>query len=164
MRGYSGPRSRCGQRYALACGGPAGGRAGFGSTGGRGRGWRRTVRSVLVGGLILIVGDRLEPGGAVAFSGAFEHGEVAHEVALGSAVPVLLARRRVDGVAGAHADDGAVAGRDEADAVGDVQRLADGMGVPVGAGAGGEADEADDHPGRVLAAVDGVDVHVAGEA
>ena len=59
----------------------------------------------------------------------------------------------VDGVAPSHADDGAVTGDDESDSVSDVQRLAEGVGVPVGAGAGSEADEADDHPRRVLAPV-----------
>jgi hypothetical protein len=41
---------------------------------------------------------------------------------------------------------GAVAGDDEADAVGDVQGLPDGVAVSAGAGARDEADEADDHP------------------
>jgi hypothetical protein len=50
-----------------------------------------------------------------------------------------------------HADDCAVAGLHEPDAVGDVQGLADGVGVPVGAGAGGEPDGADDHPGGLFA-------------
>src|SRR5712691_12046990 len=72
---------------------------------------------------------------------ALEHCEVAHEVSGGSAVPVFLAWRGVDGVAGTHADDCAVAGLHEPDAVGNVQGLADGVGVPVGPGAGGEPDE-----------------------
>src|SRR5438445_313614 len=119
--------------------------------------------SAFVGQLILLVGDGFEPGGAVTVAGAFEHGQVTHEVAVGGAVPVFLAGRRVDGIAGTHPDDGAVAGDDKTGPVGDVQGLADGVGVPVGAGAGGEPDQADDHPGGVFAPVDGVDVNVAGE-
>ena len=67
-------------------------------------------------------------------------------VSVGGAVPVVLTGRADDGVAGADAHHRAVAGADEADALGDVQGLADGVGVPVGAGAGGEADEGDGHP------------------
>ena len=43
---------------------------------------------------------------------ACEHGVVAHHVAGGGAVPVLLTGRGPDGVAGTHADDGTVAGDD----------------------------------------------------
>lgn len=59
---------------------------------------------LLVGGLVLLVGDRFEPGGAVSSGDALEHGEVAHEVAGGGSVPVFLAGRGVDGVAGALSD------------------------------------------------------------
>jgi hypothetical protein len=52
---------------------------------------------------------------------------------------VLLAWRCPDGVAGAHADDRAVAVDDQSDALDDVQGLADGVGVPVGAGTGRES-------------------------
>src|ERR1700761_3283707 len=116
-----------------------------------------------VGKLVLVVGDGFEPSGAVAVTGAFEHGEVAHEVVLRGAVPVFLAGRGVDGVAGTHADDGAVPGGNQTGPVGDVQGLADSVGVPVGPGAGCEADQADDHPGRVFAPVDRVDINVASE-
>src|SRR4051812_9169643 len=43
--------------------------------------WRRTDHrselsaAVTVGGLVVVVGDRLQPGGAVASGDAFEHGE-----------------------------------------------------------------------------------------
>jgi len=40
---------------------------------------------------VLLVDDGLEPGGAVALPGAFEHRDVAHDVAGSAAVPVLLA-------------------------------------------------------------------------
>jgi hypothetical protein len=43
--------------------------------------------------LVFRVGDRLQPGGAVTVWGAFEHGDVAHEVVGGAAVPVLFALR-----------------------------------------------------------------------
>ena len=55
---------------------------------------------VLVRGLVLLVGDGFEPAGAVAGAVAFEHGEVAHQVAGGGAVPVFFAGSGPDGVAG----------------------------------------------------------------
>src|SRR4051794_33556018 len=92
---------------------------------------------LLVRVVVLLAGNGFEPGGGVAAVGPrFEHGEVAHERVGRGAVPVLLAGRADDGVAGPDAQDGAVTGADEADTVGDVQGLADGVGVPVGAGAG----------------------------
>src|SRR5215213_8678107 len=96
--------------------------------------------SSTLGGGVLLIGDGLEPRGAVAVGCAFEHGDVAHHVVSGSAVPVLLARWGPHGVAGAHPDDGAVAARDHANAFGDVQGLTVGVRVPVRACAGGEAD------------------------
>jgi hypothetical protein len=51
-------------------------------------------------------------------------------------VPVLLIGRADDGVSGAHPQHGAVAGADQPDALGDVQRPADGVPVPVGAAPG----------------------------
>jgi hypothetical protein len=45
---------------------------------------------------------------------------------------VLLVWRADDGVTGADAREAAVAGADQADALGDVEGLADGVGVPVG--------------------------------
>ena len=54
---------------------------------------------------------------------------------------MLLIGLGIDGVTGTHPDHHAVAGRDQADAVGDVQSLAYRVGVPVGAGARGEADQ-----------------------
>src|SRR3954447_14595843 len=119
---------------------------------------------LLIGRLVVLVGERLEPGGGVCAVGeVLQHGEVAHEGVGGGAVPVLLVGRADDGVAGADPDDGTVAGADQADALGDVQRLADGVAVPVGAGAGGEPDQADGHPRRLGAAVDRGQVDVAGE-
>ena len=53
------------------------------------------LRLLLVGGLVLLVGDRFEPCRSVSSGDAFEHGEVAHEVSGGGAVPVFLAWRGV---------------------------------------------------------------------
>ena len=91
---------------------------------------------MLVCGTVLVVGDGFEPGDAVVVSGAFEQGEMGHEVAVGGAVPVVLSGRGVDGVACVHANDVAVSGYDEPDSVGNVQCLAEVVGVPVGAGTG----------------------------
>ena len=121
-------------------------------------------RLLVVGDLVLLVGDRFEPRGGVApVRQGLEHGEVAHEGVGGGAVPVVLAGRADDGLAGADAEHRTVAGTDEADSLGDVQGLADGVGVPVGVGAGGEADQCDGHPRRLFSLVDRGDVDVAGE-
>lgn len=53
------------------------------------------LRLLLVGGLVLLVGDQFEPCRSVSSGDAFEHGEVAHEVSGGGAVPVFLAWRGV---------------------------------------------------------------------
>ena len=52
---------------------------------------------------------------------------------------------------------------DEALAFGDVKGLSKGVGVPCGAGAGGEPHGADADARRFFAAGDGVDVDVSGE-
>lgn len=57
----------------------------------------------LVGGLVLLVGHQVEPGGSVAIGDALQHGEVAHEIVVGGAVPVLLTGRCINGVAWASA-------------------------------------------------------------
>ena len=75
------------------------------------------------------------------------------------AVSVLFAGWRVHGVAGPH-DDDLVSGGDDADAFGDVEGLAEAVAVPCGAGAGGEADRVDAHPGVPLAAGYDVEPHV----
>ena len=64
-----------------------------------------------------------------------------HEGRVGVSVPVLLSGRALDGLAGADAYDAPVAGAYETGAVRDVEGLAVGVGVPVGAGFGGEADQ-----------------------
>src|SRR4029453_16281606 len=93
--------------------------------------------------VVLLVGDQVAPLGlrAATLAGALPHRQVAHELVGGGAVPVPLARGRVDGLAGMDLDDLAAAGLDEADALGDVEGLAQGVAVPGGAGARGDADE-----------------------
>ena len=81
----------------------------------------------------------------------------------GGAVPVLLVGVGVDDVAGTDVEDGLAAGLDEPDALGDVERLAHGVRMPGRAGTGGEMDRVHPHPRRLLAADDGVEVHVTGE-
>lgn len=64
------------------------------------------------GGLVLGVGDLIQPGGlraVVIGGGGVPQGEVLPEAVLGGAVPVLLAGRTGDGLAGVGGVDGAVA-------------------------------------------------------
>ncbi|SFH20740.1 PHP domain-containing protein [Streptomyces mirabilis] len=113
---------------------------------------------------VLLVGDGFKPGGAVSVGVADNHGDVGHERGVGGAVPVLLAGRALDGLSGAHACDVSVSGADQSDAVGDVEGLAVGVGVPIRAGAGGEADQGGGEAGGVGGGLDRVEVDVAGEA
>ena len=78
-------------------------------------------------------------------------------------MPMPFTGRGVHGVAWAHDDDLAAARLDQPDPVGDVQCLPAGVGVPGGAGAGGEAHGVHADPRRFLALGDDVEVHVAGE-
>jgi hypothetical protein len=93
---------------------------------------------------------------AVALHGAVPAGgdprDVGHEPVWCGAVPVLFAGFDVNDVTGSDFDDRAATVGDQPDAVGDVQRLSLGVGVPGGPGAGGEAD--------VSAADRGLDVRV----
>src|SRR5215211_2627441 len=116
------------------------------------------------GGRVLVVGDVVAPVGlGAAVAGGFGDGQMGHVVVGGGAVPVPLVRGRGDDVSGADALDGAAAGLHQALAFGDVEGLADGVGVPGGAGRGGEPDGADPDAGGFLAAGDGVDEDVPGE-
>src|SRR5215469_514011 len=101
------------------------------------------------GHVVLLTGDVLEPGGPVVLSGALVQGDVDHEAVRGGPVPVLLAWRGVDDLPRAGGDDVAVAGADQCGALGYIKGLADGVGVPGRAGAGGEVDAAARHPGRL---------------
>ncbi len=110
-------------------------------------------------GPVLLVGDVCAPRGVVVLP----DGGVHHEVVRRRAVPVLLPGWRVDHVAGADDHDLAAAGLDQADSVGDVQGLSQGVRVPGGARAGGEADRVDaDARGR-LTPGDDVEPDVPGE-
>src|SRR5215218_3025792 len=127
-RGCSGMACAPGRRGAVCC-------------------WVWSVVLGVGGGGVLLVGDGLEPGRGVRPVGVvLEQREVAHEGVGGGAVPVLLPGRADGGVAGADAQHGAVAGADEADALADVQGLADGGDVPVAAGPRSEAHQGGGHP------------------
>src|SRR5258707_57628 len=115
--------------------------------------------------VVFVVGDVFSPVGfrSLVSGDGFGDGQVAHKVVGRGAVPMPLAGRGVDDVA--RADLGAVtaAGLHESASLGDVEGLADGVGVPRGAGGGSEADGADPDPGGFLAARDAVDPDVSGE-
>src|SRR6266550_2290228 len=90
-------------------------------------------------------------------------GEVGHEVVGRGAVPVLLVVGCVDDIAGADLDGVAAAGLYEPGSFGDVEGLAEGVGVPGAAGPGAEADCVDADARGLFALGDGVDPYVAGE-
>ncbi len=93
--------------------------------------------------LVLFVGDGLKPAGAaIAVRGGVD-GEVDHEGVGGRTVPVFFARGEVHHVAGIYLRDGAAFCCGAAGPCENVQDLAFGMGVPVGAGAGLEGDAED---------------------
>ena len=81
----------------------------------------------------------------------------------GGAVPVFLVGRAGHAFAGVGFDDGSVAGADEGNVGDDLQGLAKYVGVPVGAGAGGEVDVVEASVRRFFAGVDDVPPSVTGE-
>jgi hypothetical protein len=91
---------------------------------------------------VLLVGDMLSPGRAVALVVNLEHREMGHEVGGGGAMPVLLTRLEEDAVARADDLDGAAAPLHAAHTLCDVDGLAVGVGVPGCAGARREVDAA----------------------
>src|SRR3989442_972914 len=93
-------------------------------------------------GVVLLVGDVLAPRRAGAFVVDLDDREVGHEPARGGAVPVVLAGLEEDAVAGADDFDRAAPALRAADALGDVDRLAVGVGVPGRPGARREVDAA----------------------
>jgi len=105
----------------------------------------------------------IEPGDDLSVVVGFMDSDVGHEPVGCGAVSVLLARFDAGHVAGAHLLGGATSAGDVADAVGDVQRLAAGVGVPGGAGAGGEADVGAADGGLAVGVADAVDVDGARE-
>ena len=102
---------------------------------------------------VLVVGDMSAPGdGAAALVGECDC-DMRHKSARGGAVPVILARLKEDAVAGADDLDRAAFTLAEADAIGNPDRLAVGVGVPGGAGAGGEVDGVGTERGEASATV-----------
>src|SRR4051812_30836240 len=89
-------------------------------------------------GGVLLVGDVLAPGDRTSALVVLLHGDVDHEAVGGGAVPVVLAGLEEDAVTGPDDLDGASFALAAADALGDEDRLAVGVGVPGGAGAGRE--------------------------
>src|SRR4030088_2199074 len=123
-------------------------------------------RSGLCRRAVFVVGDVLAPFGlglARIWCGALPHRQVAHETIGRGAVPMPFTRRRVHGVAGAHDDELTAAGLDQPDAVGDVQRLSDGMGVPCGSCAWCETHSIDPYARGLLTSSNDVEIDVAGE-
>jgi hypothetical protein len=107
--------------------------------------------------VVLVISDVGVPVGvrSAGVAGGFGDGQVRHEVVRGGAVPVLLAGWGPDDVAAADNDDSPTPGLHEPDAVGDVEGLAEGVGVPGAAGAGGEANLVRPGTGGLFADVDG---------
>lgn len=112
---------------------------------------------------VCVVGHGLQPGCGRTARGGDEHRQVGHQVVAGGAVPVLLTGRSPDRLAGLQHQHLAVPGRDEPDPVGAVQRLAEGVGVPVRPGARGEPNVGDDQLGLVRAVADAVDLRACDE-
>src|ERR671938_1470316 len=90
---------------------------------------------------VFVVGHVASPyDGAAAVIG-FLHGHVRHEPVGRRPVPVVLTGLEVHAVAGADLLDRRALALAQADALGDVDRLAVGVGVPGGTRAGSEAHE-----------------------
>src|SRR5919202_3334366 len=117
-------------------------------------GWRGTV---------LLVGDVLAPGDGAALLVDFLHRYVGHEAVRGGTVPVVLAGLEEHAVARTDHLDWSAAALAEADAFGDVDGLAVGVGVPRGPRARREVDTRGTEAGRFRGRGDGVDVDGAGE-
>jgi hypothetical protein len=100
--------------------------------------------AVMVCGRVLAVADRLEPVDDLADATLVElhflQRDMRHGGGGSGAVPVLLARREPDDVARPDLLDRSAPALGAPDALGDEQGLAERVGVPVGAGAGLEAD------------------------
>src|SRR4051812_8122953 len=111
------------------------------------------------------VGDLLAPVRlrSLTLRHAFGHGEVRHDVVGCSAVPVPFVRGCEDDVPGPDADDVAPARLHKPRALGDVQGLAERVGVPGGACARREVNGADADARGFLALGDGVEPHIPGE-
>src|SRR3954470_16880016 len=107
---------------------------------------------------VLLVADVLAPADRAAGLVVLLHRDVHHEAAGRGAVPVVLARLEEHAVAGPDDFDRAALALAEPDALDDEDRLAVRMGVPGGAGAGGEVDARRGEGRRPGRRRDGVDV------
>src|SRR5437667_2016011 len=96
-------------------------------------------RSLRPTGLVLLVADLLHPRDRTAVQRLL-NGDMRHRGRRRSAVPVLLAGRKPDDIAGPDFLDGSTPTLRRAQAGGDDQYLAEWMRVPRGAGAGLERD------------------------
>src|SRR5215217_2087292 len=114
-------------------------------------------------GAVLLVGDVLTPRDRAARVVDLLHREVGHEAGGRGAVPVVLARLEEHAVTGVDDLDRPSAALAAPDALGDVDGLAEGVGVPSGAGAGREVDAGGRQPRGRRRGRDGVDVDRAGE-
>ena len=119
----------------------------------------------LVGGAVLLVGDVAAPIHSPPTARLVDllHGDVGHEAVGSGAMPVVLARLEEDAVAGADRLDRSALALTLADALGDEDRLAVGVGVPGGPGPGREVDERSGESRAARRCGDGVDVDVARE-
>src|SRR5262249_14180027 len=112
---------------------------------------------------VLLVADVPPPGdGAAGLVGLLDR-DVDHQAVGRGAVPVVLIGLEVDAVAGTDFLDGAALVLAEANALGDEDGLAAWVGVPGGAGAGGEVHERRCGARGGFRRGDGVEVDVAGE-
>src|SRR4051794_41753344 len=112
---------------------------------------------------VFLVGDVVEPGDDLTLLVRLLHCDVGHEPVGSRAVPVLFAGLDVDDVAGPNLLDLAAATCDEADAVGDVQRLASRVRVPGGTRTWSKPDVGAADRGLFVGVADAVDVDGAAE-
>ena len=112
--------------------------------------------------LVLLLTDVFQPVHGFAVEG-FGDGDVGEGGGGGGAVPVFFAGREPDDVAGVDGFHGAAEALDAAGAGGDDEGLAEGMGVPGGAGAGLKGDDGAADAGGVAAFEGRVDADGAGE-
>src|SRR5215218_5571783 len=114
-------------------------------------------------GAVLVVADVTPPSDRTAGLVVLLHGDVDHEAVRRGAVPVVLARLEEDAVAGADDLDRAALALAQADALRHPERLAEGVGVPGGAGAWREVDAVGADARRRGRRGDGVDEDRPGE-
>src|SRR5918994_3360200 len=109
-------------------------------------------------GVVLLVSDVLAPGHRAAGIISLLHGDVGHEAVRRRAVPVVFVWLEKDAVPGADYLDRPATTLAEADTLGDVDRLPEGMGVPRGARARREVNTGRGQPRGGRRSGDRVDV------